>query len=417
MTRKLTQDPNFTQAPNSSGADDNYLLWMPSRLAGDLSIDQGAKMLFLFVSNFLRRDGYAICSDAWLVGKLGVEARMVQYYLNQLEEKGYIWRETWRKGMKLERRIWQSKDYLAYLEETGGNDEDFKKCFRNAMYCDSEPQCIATANSNVLRYNPKEENIKERRERESTAQAPPSPSPPVKSSPKKKEAKKRSYTKLSVDALTKEALVERVPHHPQRQSFVEEFKGPLVAISDSRHDELLAKHGSFNLEQIYGILADWTVSKASSNPKEVIAHGDYGRIKDWVAKKYYDSLQSKKGKAPVVPSGTPLSDRAERNRKICKAVEDTMPQSHAGVFFQAQPNCAILVNMPKDFSKTYVYESYDPVELKATLLKDLPVCFPNAAEMLLPKPKAPATSQASSLISQLASTYRVDRSGACALQS
>lgn len=404
MPRKITQDSNFAQSPNSSGSDDNYLLWMPSRLAGDLSIDAGAKMLFLFVSNFFRRDGYAICSDAWLVGKLGVEARMVQYYLNQLEEKGHIWRETWRNGMKLERRIWQSKDYLAYLEETGKTDEDFKKCFRNAMYCDSEPQCIAIADRNVLRYNPKEENIKERRERESTAQAPPShPPPPIKSSPKK-----RAVT--AKPAYPKPDLIERASWHPSCETFTRTFSKPLVGISDSMATLISSRYGSSILEAYIKRLAHWKVSRVEAaddawKDKGLWAHTDEGRLKSWIEKDYADGKLDVKaeGVAPVVPVS---EDRISQNSKSCNYIERKLQgQFSQRVYFQAGPTSACLIHMGKDYKRTYDYKAYDPKVLKETLLNDLQICFPNARDVLIPRgqPQGASIPGLSSLVAQATS--------------
>lgn len=133
----------------------SYYVVAQSRLLEDCRLTDELVVTFLHLSNFLKRDGYAVCSDDWLAQKRHCKNRRIQYHLDALEKTGYIWRETWKEGMYWKRRIWLAEAYAKYLLKEGKEDEKFKKCLRDANSCVIEKQNLALSKSKKLRHNKK----------------------------------------------------------------------------------------------------------------------------------------------------------------------------------------------------------------------------------------------------------------------
>src|SRR5690606_31992088 len=54
----------------------------------------------------------------------------IQRNLKSLEDKGIIYRETWKEGMYWKRRIWLAEKYAEYIIANDLDDPKFKKCLR-----------------------------------------------------------------------------------------------------------------------------------------------------------------------------------------------------------------------------------------------------------------------------------------------
>lgn len=120
------------KADEPSTGDNNYLIYCPSSLGLDHQLSDGARSTYLLISNFLNRDGYAFCSNKWLVEHRKRDERIIRYHLEELEQRGYIYREVYKKGFITKRRIWVAGAYAKYLLENGKTDPDFEKVLRNA---------------------------------------------------------------------------------------------------------------------------------------------------------------------------------------------------------------------------------------------------------------------------------------------
>ena len=107
-----------------------YYITVTSQLIEDPHLADAEKMTFMMLSNFFRKDGYAICSDKWLAEKRNLSIKRIQAHLLSLEKKGYIWRVTTNEGLHKERKIWLSEAYAKHLLKSGIEDEDFKKSLR-----------------------------------------------------------------------------------------------------------------------------------------------------------------------------------------------------------------------------------------------------------------------------------------------
>ena len=105
----------------------NYFLWVQSKLAEDQNVSNGACRVFLLISNFLNKHGFAHCSNEWLASKMAQDTRQIQRYLDDLQEHGYIWREIIKDRWNTVRNIWVPNDYLRYLMDEGKIDEKFMK--------------------------------------------------------------------------------------------------------------------------------------------------------------------------------------------------------------------------------------------------------------------------------------------------
>lgn len=154
---------NCTQNENLSNPQNSYSVFCPSKLLEDNNLSDQCKITFLMISNFLNRDGYAICSDQWLADKRNLDIRNTKRHLEELEEKKYIYRETWKEGMYWKRRIWLVSEYAKYLEESGNEDPKFKKYLRKGKNAPFEGANLRITKGqkrphNIKAYNNKETN-------------------------------------------------------------------------------------------------------------------------------------------------------------------------------------------------------------------------------------------------------------------
>ena len=146
------------------------------------------------------------------------------------------------------------------------------------------------------------------------------------------------------------------------------------------------QEGSFlekcNLDQslankCYIKYSDWKISKSIIGGKN-----DYKALIDWVldaVKKDNPTFQS-----PGPTSSEDRSEIAKKNKKLCEMAESKLSHLfNSYVFFQAGPTMALLHHAHKNLKKEYIYDSFDPKQLKELLLQDLGNSFPRAHEILL----------------------------------
>ena len=172
---------HFNDIPHSEQEEEHssgYFVVVSSPLVEDSRLSPRDVMLMLHISNFLRRDGYAICSDAWLAKKQGTSIKTMQRCLMNLEKTGHLWRETWKEGMYTRRRIWLAAPYSAYLLRTGRDDPKFKKCLRMDMGVQVGWTSVSGSDGHGCPSNKKRDKYKKKeREEPPPPAAPPDPSP------------------------------------------------------------------------------------------------------------------------------------------------------------------------------------------------------------------------------------------------
>jgi hypothetical protein len=122
--------PHSIADHEKKASEENYNVFCPSSLLYDPNLTDEERCTFLVISNFLKRDGYAHCSDAWLAEKRNCSIEKIKKNLKSLETKGYIYRQTWKEGMYWKRLIWLSQEYALHLQKHGKRDEEFEKCLR-----------------------------------------------------------------------------------------------------------------------------------------------------------------------------------------------------------------------------------------------------------------------------------------------
>ena len=122
MTHNLTSNSKKSDLPME---DHCYATFCPARMCDDQELSDGAKCTYLVISNFLNKNGYAFCSNEWLALRRKQEERQIRRHLEELEERGYIYREIFRNGFLKQRYIWLTETYAKYLKATGKTDPNF----------------------------------------------------------------------------------------------------------------------------------------------------------------------------------------------------------------------------------------------------------------------------------------------------
>ncbi len=145
---------------NTTGKDsfnenthNSYYVTVPAMILEDKSLSDDELVTFLHLSNFLKRDGYATCSDQWLAEKRNCDERTIQRHLKALEEKGYIYRQSWKEGMYWKRRIWLASAYALHLKKNDLEDNEFKKCLREDKNVGIEKSFLSLSTSQKCRHN------------------------------------------------------------------------------------------------------------------------------------------------------------------------------------------------------------------------------------------------------------------------
>jgi len=123
------RDDNISQE-KAATENNSYITYFPSVLLEDSTLTDEELVTFLHFSKFLHRDGFTTASDKYLAEKRRCSIDKIQRNLKSLEDKGIIYRETWKEGMYWKRRIWLAEKYAEYLIANDLDDPKFKKCLR-----------------------------------------------------------------------------------------------------------------------------------------------------------------------------------------------------------------------------------------------------------------------------------------------
>lgn len=78
---------------------------IPSQVFEDERLEHSETMFYGLLSGLAMQCGYCYASDVYLSGRMKVDESTIQRWCKKLEDLGYIRRETLKKGMKWERKI------------------------------------------------------------------------------------------------------------------------------------------------------------------------------------------------------------------------------------------------------------------------------------------------------------------------
>lgn len=96
-----------------------YNISVPVHCVHDERISAKAYRLFGFIQGFLCRDGYCWISNEKLAEQAKVGLSQLSVYLKELEDAGYIYRQTTYDGLKKTRKIWDPGAFLRHQKEIG----------------------------------------------------------------------------------------------------------------------------------------------------------------------------------------------------------------------------------------------------------------------------------------------------------
>jgi SOS-response transcriptional repressor LexA len=80
-------------------------------LMGDTNIPLTARCIYAFILGVSKNDGYAQVSDQYLADLIGTTKNTAVRLIKELDDKGYIRRQTVHIGMKSIRKIYPLKQF------------------------------------------------------------------------------------------------------------------------------------------------------------------------------------------------------------------------------------------------------------------------------------------------------------------
>ena len=78
---------------------------IPAQVFEDAKLEHSEINFYALLSGLAFNDGYCWASDKYLASRMRVEDRTIRKWILKLEKLGYIRRETERKGLRWERKI------------------------------------------------------------------------------------------------------------------------------------------------------------------------------------------------------------------------------------------------------------------------------------------------------------------------
>jgi transcription initiation factor IIE alpha subunit len=97
-----------------------------AKVMDDRELSDGGFRLLAIINNFLNKNGYATCSNGWLSERMGVCERTVRRYLEELEDRGHVWRHM---ISDTDRRIWTPSAYSYFLRSNDLVDKEFRNFY------------------------------------------------------------------------------------------------------------------------------------------------------------------------------------------------------------------------------------------------------------------------------------------------
>lgn len=196
--------------------------------------------------------------------------------LGELLTYGYAFKHQ-RIGNESHSGQFNINDWMVF--EFPRTPEEIKNIFTSTDFTSASNKPIPNTHKKPKIYK------KEKYKKESSATPSPVPtqasSPPVDLPKEKPKKEKRSRV------FPKKELIDRRVEHPDKKIFEEGFKRPLVATSKAFHDELVQKHGSSIVGEIYAFLADHSIEHAIRDNKPYKGDDEH-QLKTWAIDKYFE---------------------------------------------------------------------------------------------------------------------------------
>lgn len=279
----------------------SYYTTVPSEIIYDTTISIGALKTYLIISGFFKKSGYCFASDQWIADVLQTKKRVVQDYLNELEQKSYIIRESFNEGFKKRRKIWKPS---AYKKTKSKNVcEIAPQC-----YIDVAPQCYSEIAAPCYSNN---NNI-------STNYTPPTPSSFANAHsegefPQGGEACVQPKPNTKIKTIVQEEYIERKEHvkttKKQHETMLEAIRG----------DEFFKRYNA-NPEQIldkcYQILSEWKINKPDKKKWGKFDHLAINGGNGWVLRAVKETMAKDKKFETFAPSVDLVENHRQRAKKL-----------------------------------------------------------------------------------------------------
>lgn len=241
---------------------------IPAEVFEDDRLEESEIMFYAFLSGLSRSKGYCYASNEYLAKKRKVTDRCIKYWLDRLEEFGYIKREVTKNGFKWDRKIFITHARIS-KNSYQGNSSSLPK--GTPVHHRGEPQFT------IIEEEINNRSSKEKVEKENGKATPPqTPPPQEKASP-----------------------ISKAPEKELRKAY-----GSHVALSEKEFQELESKKGKESLLRIIEEINDYCLATGKKYKCYSAAIRNWFRRED----KYHKNYQKK-----------PLDDRRQRdaNGNLC----------------------------------------------------------------------------------------------------
>jgi hypothetical protein len=85
---------------------------IPAQIFEDLDLEDSEKIFYGLLSGLAFSNGFCFASDAYLAKRKNVDERTIKRWLEKLEKKGYIRRDTKKNGMYWDRKIFITHSHV-----------------------------------------------------------------------------------------------------------------------------------------------------------------------------------------------------------------------------------------------------------------------------------------------------------------
>jgi len=140
-----------SETTSTDNIQHGFFLIIPAFIADDPDLDDATKMLFGRLSALSNKYGYCWASDEALAEMSKCKYRVISDRLKDLENKGYIHRETQKEGMYWKRKIYPLFDIQKNsTKSTSVRDRDARVRDRDARPCAFEARHCAEEEDNNI---------------------------------------------------------------------------------------------------------------------------------------------------------------------------------------------------------------------------------------------------------------------------
>lgn len=132
------------------------------QIRDDLSISEGARLLYTFIEPLTRKYGRCFASNDFFQEKMGITKKTLLKRLNELEESGYVYRIVSRKkssDFKVERHLFINYDSFSNFIQQNDNLVILKKTEKDISVFKSKSSFKVENNEENIRENDRENGV------------------------------------------------------------------------------------------------------------------------------------------------------------------------------------------------------------------------------------------------------------------